>query len=238
MGITKDARLKIYQDLYRIISKATISDNGEVGANKKIVHVPYNGFVKDLFQEVHTSTQSITSFLHAVSVMKLFRVVNHGKKGVTIERLKSGIKVIDPKTHKPIDVVGYDLVPYIMRATCRCDKKETVPAAEEPVQAPAPAPVVTPKDFSQVRNVTILTDAELSEFGRQAAKDFEYAKNLLEDARERKMRHHNECQRRQKEQEAANIKKSRTMFLGKLKQMAKDAGVPWEELMKLDSPTN
>lgn len=240
-NISAEARKKAFQDLYSAISKATITDNGATGGNLKIVNVPYNGTLQDLFKKVAIGNRTIAKFMHAVVALKLFKVTDHGNKGVTIERLHSGIYRFNKETNKNEHIIGFDLIPFIMSAASKSATKE------EPEVTPAIAAIQkeAKKVLTVSKDVSALTDDELAAYGKQADEDEVNARSMVQNALFRKNQYRIEVQKREKRRKAeeearkkteeeANILKSRKEFLARLKETARASGIPWEELMKLD----
>lgn len=105
---TKDDRRSLYTQLYTIVSKATAQDKIYIGA------------LKDLFKDVPVSACVLTRFMWAITHKTeaipnpLFRLIDHGIKGVELYRINSGFYTYPngKRTH----IYGIELIPYIMMA--------------------------------------------------------------------------------------------------------------------------
>lgn len=115
MRNSKEERMVLYNMLYVKLSKATAEIKNEKHEDVRLVFV---GKVKDLFQEIKTDPGTIAKFLWAVSHKTdvlptvLFRIVDHGVKGLEISRIHSGFYDAQRK-----HITGSDLVPFIIKAT-------------------------------------------------------------------------------------------------------------------------
>ena len=166
---TNEARKELYTRLYTIVSKAT--------AEEKI----YVGMLKNLFADVKASTNVLTRFMWVIThkteaVPKpLFKLIDHGMKGIELQRLNSGF-YMDQEGQR-IHIYGIDLIPYIMaalteRRTFLIQTKSAKPVVQ-PVQAVQEIPKQeikqeTPKtpNRPQLRDLTTLSDKDLAEYGR------------------------------------------------------------------------
>ena len=105
---TKEARKALYIRLYTIVSRATAQDT------------IYTGTLKALFEEVQTSKAILTRFMWVITHKTdaipnpLFRLIDHGVKGIELYRINSGFYAYPngKRTH----IYGIDLIPYIMMA--------------------------------------------------------------------------------------------------------------------------
>ena len=105
---TKDDRRSLYIRLYTIVSKATAQD--------KI----YIGTLKDLFKDVSLSAGALARFMWVIThktdaiPKPLFKLVDHGVKGIELYRINSGFYTYanGERTH----IYGIELIPYIMMA--------------------------------------------------------------------------------------------------------------------------
>lgn len=201
---TNEARKELYIQLYTIVSKAT--------AENKI----YVGMLKNLFADVKVSTNVLTRFMWVIThkteaVPKpLFKLIDHGVKGVEIQRLNSGFYV--DQEGQRIHIYGIDLIPYIMAALTERNnflmqakrgkpmvQSEEVPKQETQQENPKAS------NRPQLRDLTTLSDKDLAEYGRMC--DI-----YVQDALAKRSNYRTEVQRREEEH-----KKKKTVKLAKEK---------------------
>lgn len=157
MRNSKEERMVLYNMLYVKLSRATAEIKNEKREDVRLVFV---GKVKDLFQEIKTDSRTIAKFLWAVSHKTdvlptvLFRIVDHGVKGLEISRIHSGFYDAQRK-----HITGSDLVPFIIKAA---ELYKPTPRAKK--ESVAILPIETPKlpEYAKLPvSPDQLTDAEL-----------------------------------------------------------------------------
>ena len=209
MRNSKEERMVLYNMLYVKLSKATAEIKNEKREDVRLVFV---GKVKDLFQEIKTDPGTIAKFLWAVSHKTdvlptvLFRIVDHGVKGLEISRIHSGFYDAQRK-----HITGSDLVPFIIKAaelykpTPRAKKESVVTL---PIEAPKlPEYAKLPVSPDQ------LTDAELD----TAIQELQATLNAFVSEKNK---------RAEEELKKNNLLKA-------LQELAESEGYSLEELMKM-----
>lgn len=240
MRNSKEERMVLYNMLYVKLSKATAEIKNEKHEDVRLVFV---GKVKDLFQEIKTDPGTIAKFLWAVSHKTdvlptvLFRIVDHGVKGLEISRIHSGFYDAQRK-----HITGSDLVPFIIKAT---EFYKPIPRAKKAEPADDQFYVIGKKE-AQKLPVKVLSEQEmivnhecelataltglsgvsddaLAYFGKDAKERYEKAKADLDAYTE-------EIQRREQEREKVAKKQE---LLKTISELIKGEGFTLDEIMQI-----
>lgn len=233
MRNSKEERIVLYNMLYVKLSKVTAEIKNEKREDVRLVFV---GKVKDLFQEIKTDPGTIAKFLWAVSHKTdvlptvLFRIVNHGVKGLEISRIHSGF--YDAQRNH---ITGSDLVPFIIKAaelykpTPRAKKEPVVilpKASKLPIKVISEQEMIVNHECELATALTGLSgvsDDALAYFGKDAKERYEKAKADLDAYTE-------EIQRREQEREKVAKKQE---LLKTISELIAGEGFTLDEIMQI-----
>lgn len=166
---SNEERKNAYQILYTKISKVT----AEVDGKKQVFY----GQLRELFADANVSHATITRFMWAIThktevlPVVLFSVRKNGHSGVVVERLHSGFY-----TEKREHIIGFDLIPYIMKAATLHQPKPNK-GRNKDVVASKKLPTISKEEYAfglKLEVATSLTglsgvsEDALAQFGRDA----------------------------------------------------------------------